>query len=77
LTPATSSDAGDFFTFTPGIWLLITDESMKAFAEEIAEEIKERLRRQIAAKRSRVNCDGRIACATTTLLLSIVRSIDK
>jgi hypothetical protein len=36
LTPATSSDAGDFFTFTPGICLLITDESMKTLAEEIA-----------------------------------------
>jgi hypothetical protein len=40
---------------------------MKALAEEIEEEIKERLRRQIAAERSRVNCDGRIACARTTV----------
>jgi ankyrin repeat protein len=42
----------------------------------IAEEVEERLRRQIAAKRSRVNGDGRIACARTTVLLSIVKSCE-
>jgi hypothetical protein len=55
---------------------LITDESVKALAEEIAEEIKEPLRRKIAAKRSRVNGDGRHACPTTAVRPTIVKSID-